>query len=213
MSSFDAIIVPGGGLNADGTLPAWSRERFDRALLRASSHTHVIALSAGTLHKPPPRDSGGAPVFESIAGARYLLERGFPGDRILSETASWDTVGNAYFCRVIHVDPRRFARLLVITSAFHIARTEAIFRWVFGLEPVVSQVEFESTPDVGIEPEGLTARYDKERRSLAAVQANMARFRTLAEFHSWLFSEHRFYAAGHLDSPAEPMAAAELKTY
>jgi hypothetical protein len=215
MSSFDAIIVPGGGLRADGTLPEYAATRFDRALALASPATHIVTLSAGTLHKPPPRDPSGAPVFESIAGARYLLERGFPADRILTETASWDTIGNAYFCRVIHTDPRRFARLLIITSAFHMPRTEAIFRWVYALEPlaVAYELAFESTPDDGIDAESLAARYARERRSLTELVPATQRYRTLADFHSWLFVEHGFYAAGLRDVRSDAPPPDVLTTY
>jgi len=39
--------------------------------------------------------------------------------------------GNAFFARLIHVEPRRLMRLLVTTSEFHSERTEEIFRWLF----------------------------------------------------------------------------------
>ena len=211
---YDAIIVPGGGLQPDGTLPPWVVPRFDRALAAASAATYIMPLSAGTVHKPPPLDSTGAPVFEAIAGARYLIGRGFPADRIIPEIASWETLGNAYFCRVIHVEPRRFRRLLVITSAFHSARTEAIFRAVFALEPlpVAYELDFEATPDTGVAPDALAARCERERRSLADLLTKVGQWRSLAEFHQWMYTEHRTYAPRLLGTAAA--APAELlKTY
>ncbi len=50
-----------------------------------------------------------------------------PAERIWAETASLDTIGNAYFARVIHTDPAGLRRLLVVNSAFHMPRTRMIF--------------------------------------------------------------------------------------
>jgi len=41
------------------------------------------------------------------AEADYLMRNGVPADRILMETASYDTIGNAYFSLVIPVLPCR----------------------------------------------------------------------------------------------------------
>src|SRR5688572_2863993 len=132
--SFDAVVVPGGGACINGEVPPWVANRLDRAVEMASPPARIITLSAGTFYKPLPLDASGIPVFEAAAAARYLIRCGFDAARILVENCSWDTIGNAYFCRVIHTDVRRMRRLAVITSEFHMPRTEAIFRWVFGLD-------------------------------------------------------------------------------
>ena len=197
MSNFDAILVPGGGVYADGQLPQWSINRLDRALELADGAA-IITLSAGTTHKAPPLDSSGRPIIESVAAAGYLLHRGYPNELILAETASYDTIGNAYFSRVMHTDPAGFRRLLVITSAFHLPRTEAIFRWVFGATPIDTTYElsFEAVPDAGLAQDALEARYAKERASLASLLARIPALPTLASIHHWLFTEHAAYAIG-----------------
>ncbi len=48
---FDAVIVPGGGVRSGGKLPPWVENRFDRALEIAAGG-YIIALSAGTVHRP-----------------------------------------------------------------------------------------------------------------------------------------------------------------
>jgi len=46
---FDAIVIPGGGLLPDHTLPPWVLPRFERALaLRRAEF--VLPLSAGSPH-------------------------------------------------------------------------------------------------------------------------------------------------------------------
>jgi uncharacterized SAM-binding protein YcdF (DUF218 family) len=48
---------------------------------------------------------------------------------LTTETASFDTIGAAFFARVSHCDVRRWRRLLVLTSAYHAARTKVWKCW------------------------------------------------------------------------------------
>lgn len=207
---YDAILIPGGGVRGNGVLPPWVAARFDRALA-ASGDPLFIALSAGTPHRPPPLDSRGFPVTEARAGAGYLRSRGIDHARILLEESSFDTVGNAYFSRVIHAIPREFRRILVITSDFHMPRTEAAFRWVYSLDAPGPgcAVDFDSVPDNGIDPATLASRLTRERANLAALQPLIARIRTLAEMHAWIFTEHTAYAA----SPRSTETGLDTATY
>lgn len=191
---YDLIIVPGGGLCPDGTLPPWVRSRFDRALAIRQNEP-ILCLSAGTVHKPPPVDDRGFPIFEAAAGAGYLLARRVEPDCILLETASWDTVGNAYFARVVHTDPRGWRRLLVVNSAFHMERTQAIFEWVFSLTPDLGyDVVFETVPDVGASEEDFEVRRLRERASLRRLDELRGGIRTLADLHQFVFFQHGAYS-------------------
>jgi len=169
----------------------------------------LMPLSAGTPYRPSPVDERGFPIFEARAGAGYLERRGVDPRRILIEESSYDTIGNAYFSRVIHIVPRAFRRVLVVTSAFHLARTEAVFRWVYALDGPCCTVEFESVPDIGIEPEALDARVAKERTSLESFQRISAGIGALAELHRWLFTEHAAYRAGR----RTPSTGVDITTY
>jgi DUF218 domain len=193
--TYDAVIVPGGGVRAGGELPAWVKGRFDLAIER-SNGAPIVCLSAGTTHRPNPLDATGRAILEASAGGEYLLRRGVEPDRIFLEAASWDTIGNAYFARTIHTGARGWRTLLVITSEYHMPRTEAIFRWVFGLAPEGGYgLSFEAVPDVGLDPALLEARRQRERASLAALVPLTQRIRTLPEMHQWLFTCHAAYHA------------------
>jgi hypothetical protein len=196
MSDLDAILIPGNGVRAGGELPSWVRLHLDRAV-EIYNGEYVIALSAGTTHRPPPVDEQGFPIFESVAAARYLMERGIPAERILTETQSYDTIGNAFFSRVIHAEPRQMRRLLVIASDFHLARVEAVFRWIYGLhpQPVQYELRFEGVSDPGMDKAVLDARVERERERLNASADLRGRITTMANFHRWLFSEHDAYNA------------------
>jgi hypothetical protein len=205
---WDAVLVPGGGLRPDGSLPPWVVRRLDRAV-EVRSDAYVLPMSRGTVHKPPPLDDRGFPVGEADACAAHLRGRGVPDDRILVESFSVDTIGNAYFARVVHTDPMGLRRLHVVTSRFHRERTEAVFRWVYGLDVDGYGLSFESVPDDGIGPAALAARVEKERAGLAALRSTIERTRTLAALHRWLFFEHAAYR-GIRPAPTEGPA---LRTY
>jgi hypothetical protein len=196
MTEFDAIIVPGGGVREGGDLPAWVKPRLDRALELAGD-AWLVPLSAGTPHRPPPLDARGFPILEARAGAEYLIARGADPRRILMEEASYDTIGNAYFSRVIHAIPRGFRRVLVVTSEFHMPRTEAAFRWIWGLPSPGGEcaLEFESVMDDGLDAKVLALRREKERVGLVRIEELRQRIRTFSELHEWVFSEHGVYAA------------------
>ncbi|MCA9910118.1 MAG: YdcF family protein [Anaerolineae bacterium] len=199
-AAFDVVLVPGGGLLPDGTLPPWVINRLERAVDRAGDAA-ILTLSAGTTHKPPPFDARGFPRFESVEAARLLVAQGIAPERILTETTSYDTIGNAYFSRVIHAEPRTLRRLLVITSDFHLPRTQFIFEWVYGLTPTNDfSLAFEAVADSGIAAEALSERRAKEARALADVRTLAGGITSLAQFHDWFFTEHRAYAtSGWLD--------------
>src|SRR5262245_32493778 len=150
MRKYDALLILGGGVRSRGELTPWAKMRHDLAL-ELERGEPIVCLSGGTTHKAPPADEAGYPIFEATAGARYLLSHGVAPERLYVETASWDTIGNAYFSKVIHVDPAGWRTLLVITSVFHSPRTRAIFEWVYGLDPDRSYtLDFAESPDEGL---------------------------------------------------------------
>jgi uncharacterized SAM-binding protein YcdF (DUF218 family) len=94
------IIVPGGGLMSDGTLPLYSEKRMQKAAELFHSYESakqpslIITLSAGTPHKPNPLDTEGFPLYESSMGLNFLIQSGIPANKIFEEKLSLDTIGN-----------------------------------------------------------------------------------------------------------------------
>jgi hypothetical protein len=208
LKSYEAILIPGGGVREHGALPDYVAARFDRAL-SVPGDALLIPLSAGTPHRPPPLDRRGFPITEGRAGGDYLLRRGVPRSRIAIEESSFDTIGNAYFSRVIHVIPRGLRHILIVTSAFHMPRAEAVFRWVYRLDAASCTLDFDASPDTGIDPDVLAGRIAKERAGLDALPPLIARIRCLADLNAWLFSTHDAYAAG----PRTPAITVDPRTY
>jgi hypothetical protein len=151
-------------------------------------------------------------VLQSVVAAEVLLARGVPATRIWAETASLDTIGNAYFARMIHTDLAGLRRLLVVNSEFHMPRTRMIFDWVFGLPPADPPytLNFHTVPDQGLTEVGIEARRAKEAARMEGLRRTIPHIASLAALHRWLLTEHRAYAAGadpHSDAP--PAAALE----
>jgi uncharacterized SAM-binding protein YcdF (DUF218 family) len=190
---YDAILVLGGGVRDDGELPDHAKRRFDLALARESGEP-IVSLSAWTAHRPAILDSHGRFLFESTVGARYLIDHGITADRIFCETTAYDTIGNAYFSRLQIVEPMGWKRLLIITSRFHMPRTEAIFRWIYGLDaPVPYNLEFAASANDGLNEAALSARMKKEETSLRSVLQLRERLTSLRALAAWLFTEHEQY--------------------
>ncbi len=196
---YDAVVVPGGGLRADGRPTAWVGARLDAALAHEKETSYFLVLSRGTTHKPPPVDARGYAIDEASASGAYLIHGGVAPERVLLESWSLDTIGNAAFARLMHSDARRWRRLHVVTSAFHMARTREIFDWVFGLPPHAArqpQISYEAVDEAGLDPEALAGRIEKERRSLDGFRSNVVpRVADLAALHRFLFTEHDAYRA------------------
>jgi hypothetical protein len=195
----DAILVPGGGLTSDGRPTPWVEARLDSAaeVHRAlGGNATILTLSAGTTHKAPPLDARGFPIYESDAGALYLVRKHeIDPDAIWEDRVSLDTIGNATESRDM-LEPTRRRKLLVVTSDFHAPRTAAIFDWVFGATPGGENYELNmlATPDVGLSEEALQARVAKERSGLESVRALAGRITTRAQVTEWLMTEHAAYS-------------------
>lgn len=192
----DAVLIPGGGLTESGDVVPWVQARLDRAIALRPQPSYFIPLSAGTTHKPPPRDTNGFPMMESVAAAHYLVSQGISPTQILPETVSFDTIGNAYFARIQHTDPLGLRHLHIITSAFHLPRVEVIFKWIFDFPalPHAYHLTFEAVPNVGISDASLLARWRKEQTSLTHVMALRSHLTSLLDLHRWLYSSHNAYA-------------------
>ena len=224
------LIVLGGGVTATGTVPDHTKLRLDKAmeLLKSyeasspKSQVFIITLSGGTTHKPNPTDSSGFPISEAQAGAKYLLDAGVPSSQVLEESFSLDTLGNAYFLRVMHVEPGKFSRLVVITNHWHMPRTRAMFTKVFdlpgragGRRPLGRRWDIDFVEAAaGLDGATLEAREKREKASLATfVRDTSAAFGSMRELHDFLYSKHSAYASMRLSRPREKLDPKVLATY
>ena len=150
----------------------------------------------------------------------YLLAGGAPAAALLKESASYDTVGNAWFTLTQHALPAGWRQPLVVTSAFHMPRSRAIFEWVFALPAADGSAplkpRFLSTPDEGLDGGVVAARAAREAASLETLKGNAARVRSMAAFHAWINDTHACYAVsrqGEWGAAPPGMKDAALASY
>ena len=124
----DAIVVLGGGVNEDGTLPPVARARVERAveLFESGVAPRVILSGRCGLTAPQP------PVTEAAAMAAYAHGFGVPAEALLLEEDSKDTLGNAYFTWARYLEPNEWTSVRVVTSDFHLSRAAWVFRKILG---------------------------------------------------------------------------------
>ena len=198
---FDAILVLGGGvpLAPRKQLPfVAARCQAAAAVWRAAAtKPKILCLSAGTAHCPQLLDARGSVVFEATASAAELIDAGVDERDVFVETTSFDTIGNAFFARTDHCSLAGWKRLLIITSEFHMARSKAIFDWVFGATPHEGfSIAYLATADESLSLDAVAARAKREAASATNVRETLApTYRTLAEVREFLVTKHDLYAA------------------
>ncbi|MBI2124521.1 YdcF family protein [Candidatus Woesearchaeota archaeon] len=182
--TLDAILIPGNGLQIDGSVPPRVQARLEAGIQWADYSRLVVTLSRGTLHKPQVIVEG-QPVYEADASKKYLVGRGIPQAKVIAETSSSDTLGNAYFARTITED-KGLRKLLLIVSESHVPRANRVFDWVFHLPPEESYfLHYLAIPDVGLSPEQVKAQeaWGQQRiKDLEELKGRILTFDALARY-------------------------------
>lgn len=207
------IVVPGGGITESGSLKKWVIKRCELAetLFRENPNSKIFVLSRGTTHKAPPMDMYKRPIHESSQSMRYLVRNlSIPVENIYEENVSLDTIGNAFFLRVIHLDimfpPGSKVNIQVVTNEFHMPRVKVIFDWVFGLfssrHKPKYQLSYVSAKDDGFDSELLDLRKGKEEKSLRNLKDNVIpRIVSIQDLHAFIYREHDAYRSECIASP------------
>ena len=130
--------------------------------------------------------------------------------------------GNAFFLRVMHMDVRpSWVHVLIITSEFQMARTKAIYDWIFGLYPLPSakpayKLDYRAVDDRGaLAPPVLRSRRQRENASLKSfLGGSLIRMTQLARVHEWINLQHSGYSvAGMLSKKPLDRTSALAQTY
>ncbi|CAF0840380.1 unnamed protein product [Adineta steineri] len=216
---YDCIVIPGGGVDANGSPSPWVAARLDRAIEMASSTCYFLVLSRGTTHRPPVLNKYSFPIDEASASANYLIERNIPSDKILIENWSLDTIGNAYFARQCILEPMELYNLAVITNDFHITRTKFIFDWIFSLTNSTKdrcekyKIDYFTVSNQDMTDEQLIARIDKERSACDDLKIKIQQITNLSQMAQFLFIEHGAYKAKNLHSLRSQLDSLTASTY
>ncbi len=160
---YECAIILGGGIQEDGTLPPWVTKRLKLAkkLYDEDAVHHLVLCGKGR---------GQPAISEARLMKHYLREQGISPEYLHFEERSEDTWQNAYFARTMVVDTHHWERILVITSNFHLKRTEDIFSFVFGNS---YDLYFEGVSDEDIDPAKLSKRKQFEAELLGYIEEHI----------------------------------------
>ena len=221
---YHAIIIPAGG-QGESAPPPHVLARLQRAAQlyfdSPAPKPYIITTAWGTPHKPCPHDAAGFERHEAADNARWLVGAGVPPSHVLEESTSLETVGNAFFVRVLHTDVRGLRRLAVVNNRFHMPRARAVFEHVFGIPPhpgapaTAYELDFVEVDD-RLSDTVLAVRREKEAASLPRFVDGGPWRRatpTLRDMHNWVHQENTAYATKRLLEERKPLDPALLKSY
>jgi hypothetical protein len=89
------------------------------------------------------------------------------------------------------------------------ARTRAIFDWIFGVDGNSYQLYYLSSPNVGLGDDAIQARNEKEQNSLKAVDGYTQTYRSMRAIGDFLNKKHDLYAAAALVKRGKTQRAPE----
>jgi uncharacterized SAM-binding protein YcdF (DUF218 family) len=167
LSTLDVVAVLGGGMNefgGFGKVPEPSGVAYSRVCngVRVFKKSGAETL-AFTGSGPEPGAKSEAEVMQALA-----LEFGVPGDRIVTETESLNTMENAALLAkaLPSAQPRRIG---LVTSALHMPRSVKVFRRYFPRDTIVPiPVNHLCFPDWG-NPKSYIPSADTLARSSCAI--------------------------------------------
>ena len=178
------IVIPSGGIDQNGDMRPWVRSRCEVAAreYKRRISSKIFVLSRGTTWKPPPLDFTNRPIDESSVSMRYLVQNlSVPVEDVFEENVSLDTIGNAFFLRIMHLDimfpADAIVNMIIVTNSFHMPRVQTIFQWIFELPSSTNHVkyrlEFIASENVGIDAEVLHLRERKEKSSTKRIKEHL----------------------------------------
>lgn len=120
------IVILGGGLNSDGTVPPAVQLRLEKGLELARRLPQATVMLSGG------QTPSGFVEAESMRD--WLLEQGLDRNRIVVEGRSWSTVSNAWHSRrVADAFNVSYSRgVVVVTNDFHLHRAVTDYTITFG---------------------------------------------------------------------------------
>jgi len=122
---YDSIIILPHESGRDGNLLGDSRLRSDLAIELYNKGFTKSILTLGWDYR---NDSN---ITLSKSFKNYLLSSGIPKEVIIENSYSRDTVGDAFFSKII-MSKKNFQNLVVITSDWHLQRAKIIFNLIYG---------------------------------------------------------------------------------
>lgn len=122
----DAIIVLANLMDASGNPNGETLARLSTAVDLLEAGKAPLIVPCGWAY----RDDSDICIADAMAKHAELVMN-IPRSRIITETTSRDTVGDAVFTKRNLSNPRHWQSVIVVTSAYHAERAREIFSFVY----------------------------------------------------------------------------------
>ena len=119
-----ALVILSHLMDHAGKLGDESKDRANLAIEIFRKDNVELILTIGWAY----RNEIDLPIGLSVR--EYLLSKGISDHHIKTDINSRDTVGDAIFCKVNFVDVYDIDQLFIVTSDYHVLRTQLIFESV-----------------------------------------------------------------------------------
>lgn len=186
----DVIITLGRGINPDGSIPNITQYRAKKA---AKLFNEGLA--------PNMLISGGywgfqrfvPPNMEAMPMKEIAINMNVPESKIILEETSRDTLGNAYFTRLI-VDKHEWKKIIVVTSEDHYERTKYYFDKVYGTEYDIQY----SLAETGLSKEEINKIMKFEKAAIRLCNLRNIKNGDLEGVKQYMFHKHVMYNGSFL---------------
>lgn len=119
---YDVCIVLGCPTREDGKVSRMQRSRMNKAIaLYQQQRIHKVLISGAGVRND---------FVEAHVMAQYAMEQGIPQDAILLETKALNTYDNLRYAKTM-CDALKYKRIVVVTSRFHIRRSNFFVKKFF----------------------------------------------------------------------------------
>lgn len=155
----DVIIVLGNSINKDKTLPAIAKKRVEKAseIYKKGIAKKVLMSGKWGAHinfKPA--------ITEAKAMKNYIVSLGVKPSQVFCEEQSRDTATNLFFTRKLFLEPKKWNKIVIVTSDYHMKRVKYLARKIFGPD---FEVDFEEAEN-GISQQELKQKLKKEKKDM-----------------------------------------------
>lgn len=185
-------IILGGGITKDNKLPEWCIDRCNYVIKKYNENNdiNIICTSGGSYHNPNPLDTNGFTIHECDTLCEYLINNGISSDNIFKEWTSYDTIGNAYFSKLLLIDQFKWYDIVIVTSDFHFERSKSIFEFMFKDDKY--RLSYVNCNYSGSHPH-LEDRIKKEAKSLEDFKKTCLNYKD--NFNEFIYKKHQCYTS------------------
>ena len=192
----EGIFVLAGGIDKKGICHPWVQKRLLLAFkLYKILNVPIYCIGGGSYHIPPIRNKYNYVIHESTSCAEFLIKLGVNPEHIYKEWSSYDTSANGYFSFTNFILPKKISNMILITSEFHMLRSQEIFNWIKDLFNCNVEINYYSVSDKGLDIDLINIRSKREKDSHKNIINLREKINNLNDFHKWMFTEHKAYSS------------------